>query len=286
MMCSGAKVGGVFEGSPDIRFEPGSLVGGEFRFEIGAALAATLVLQTVLAPLATAGGPSRVEVIGGTHVPRSPSFHYMARHWGVVMERMGLLVDLSLVRAGFYPAGGGEVRAQVSPWRRGAGLDLLERGPLRLVKGISGSGKLKDDVARRQKEAAQERLWEARRIESSWEVVELPAASPGSFVRVEAVFEKTRAAFGFLGSRGVKAELVGERSARRLLKFLDAEGAVDSHLADQMAVPLALGGGGRVSTDEVSRHLQSAASILGHFGIPARTWGRLGGPGGLEVNRC
>jgi hypothetical protein len=47
---------------------------------------------------------------------------------------------------------------------------------------------------------------------------------------------------------------------------------------------MALGGkGGRVSTSEVSSHLETVAEVLSLFGIPARTWGRLGGPGGLEV---
>ena len=36
-MASGAKVGGVFEGSPDLRFEPGALNPGEFRFDIATA---------------------------------------------------------------------------------------------------------------------------------------------------------------------------------------------------------------------------------------------------------
>src|SRR5215813_9473461 len=48
-MASGAKVGGAFDGSPDLRFEPGPIHAGDFRFEIGTAGAVTLVLQTILA---------------------------------------------------------------------------------------------------------------------------------------------------------------------------------------------------------------------------------------------
>ena len=36
MACS-ARVGGAFEGSPDLRFAPGKVSDGEFRFEIGTA---------------------------------------------------------------------------------------------------------------------------------------------------------------------------------------------------------------------------------------------------------
>src|SRR5262249_1137346 len=80
MVC-GARVGGAFGGSPDLRFEPGRIGAGDFRFEIATAGAATLVLQTVVAPLATAGQPSRLEVTGGTHVPASPSFEFLSRNW-------------------------------------------------------------------------------------------------------------------------------------------------------------------------------------------------------------
>lgn len=286
MIC-GARVGGAFDGSPDLRFEPGRVAPGDFHFDIGTAGAVTLVLQAVIPPLATADEPSRVEVTGGTHVPASPSFHYLARHWAAVLERLGLRARFALVRAGFYPPGGGEVKAEISPWRRPASLCLEERGALVAIRGVSGAGRVKRDEARRQEVAARARLWEQRRLETEWEVVDVPAASPGAFLLLEAVFEKSRAAFGFLGERRLAPERLGDRAARRLLKFLDEEGAVDPHLADQLAVPLALsGGGGRVTTPEVTRHLETVVHVLGLFGVPARTWGRRGGPGGLEVGRC
>jgi RNA 3'-terminal phosphate cyclase (ATP) len=285
-LVSGARVGGAFDGSPDLRFEPGTLGAGDFRFEIATAGALTLVLQTVLGPLARSGQtPSRVTVTGGTHVPASPSYHYLANHWLAVVERLGLRASPRLMKAGFYPRGGGEAVVDVQPWSGAdAPLALERRGALLAVRGTAGMGRLKTDVAGALRKAAQERLWEARRLETSWEEVTVPAASPGSFLLLEAVFEEGRAAFGFVGQKGVRPEVLGDRAARTLLKFLGGEGAVDPHLADQLAVPLALGGkGGRVTTTEVSLHLETVAEIVSLFGIPARTWGRRGGPGGLEV---
>ena len=284
-MISGARFGGAFVGSPDLRFEPGPIAAGEYRFEIATAGAATLVLQTVLAPLATAGGSSRVEVTGGTHVPMSPSFEFLSRHWAPVVERLGLHVRVRLTRAGFYPPGGGELVAEVDPWSRQGGLSLETRGALVALRGVSGVGRLPSAIARRQADAVKERLWEARRLESAWDVIEVPAASPGAFLFLEAIFEESRAAFAFLGEKNLRPEVLGDRAARTLLQFLqDDEGAVDPYLADQLALPLALSSrGGRVSTTRVTEHLQTVAAIVSLFGRKAETWGRLGGPGGLEV---
>ncbi len=284
-MACGAEVHGAFDGSPDLRFVPGRPAAGEYRFEIGTAGAATLVLQTVLPALALAGGRSRVEVEGGTHVPRSPSFEFLARHWAEVVGRLGLDVSLRLERAGFNPRGEGVVSGSVERWRRPASLDLTRRGALVALRGVAGSARLRGDVAARAAEAARRLLWEERRLETTWEVLEVQAASPGSFLQIEAVFENGRAAFPLLGERALRAEVMGERAARRALRFLDDErSAVDPWLADQLAVPMALaGGGGRLHVPEVTSHLETVADVLRQFGVPAETWGRHGGPGGLAV---
>jgi RNA 3'-terminal phosphate cyclase (ATP) len=289
-MACRAEVHGAFDGSPDLRFRPGEVTPGEFDFDIGTAGAATLVLQTVLPVLARGSGVSRVAVSGGTHVPLSPSFHFLSRHWVPMVEKVGLHARVLLQRAGFVPRGEGRLRGEVSPWTRPAALDLTSRGPLLEVRGLSASARLKGEVARRQAEAARAFLWEERRMESQWDVLELPSVSPGSCLQIEGIFEGGRAAFALLGERGIRAEVLGERAARRLLRFVDTdedEACVDPWLADQLAVPMALAGaGGRVKTSEVTSHLETVVSVLQLFGFEARVWGRRGGPGGLEVDPC
>lgn len=286
-LCCGAEVHGAFEGSPDLRFVPDAVAAGDFTFDIGSAGAATLVLQTVLPILATASTRSRVTVLGGTHVARSPSFHFLARNWAPVVARLGLAVEPRLVQAGFAPKGEGRIECAVEPWARPAKLDLSVRGPLATVRGIAGAARLRGDVAKRAAGAAHDLLWEARRIDSAWDVIELSAPSPGSFLQAEAVFEEGRAAFPLLGERGLVPELMGERAARRVLRFIDDDDAVvDPLLADQLALPLAAaGGGGRLLTSEVTLHLETVAGVLQLFSVPSETWGRRGGPGGLQVGR-
>jgi RNA 3'-terminal phosphate cyclase (ATP) len=284
-MISDARVGGAFEGSPDLRFEPRQVTSGEFRFDIGAAGPILPILQTVLPLLATAASPSVVQATGGTHVPGNPAFDYVARHWQPLVERLGLRSRFTLDKAGFYPKGGGEVTAHVEPWTRPAALRLEERGRLLELRGFSAVGRLKGDVAERQRDAAASVLWEKRRLEAVWETVTLPAGSPGSYVLMSAVYETGRGAFAVLGERGMAVEGVGERAAHELLRFLDATGAVDGSAADQLVLPLALaGGGGVVSTTEVTRNLQIVVDVLALFGVGARVEGMRGAAGSVEVS--
>lgn len=283
LVC-GAKVGSAFAGSLELRFEPGPVQAGSYQFEIEKAGAATLVLETLLPALGRASEASRVEIEGGTHVPGSPSADYLFRHWAAAVGEIGLGVEGELKSAGFYPRGGGELEARVRPWGSAASPAWVARGDLLRISGVSGAAKLRGDVAARQAEAMRGRIWEICRVEAAIELVTPPAAGPGSFLLLQAVFANGRAAVAAIGEKGVRPEAMGDRVARRLLKFLDGESAVDPYLADQLGVPLALAGGGSLTTSEVTRRLRSVVDVLNAFGIPARTWGRLGGPGGLEVD--
>ena len=284
-LACGARTSGAFDGSPDMRFEPGPVGAGEYTFDIAGAAAATPVLQAMVVALATARMASRVTVTGGTHVAGSPSYHYLAGPWAASLARMGFLVKLELVRAGFAPAGGGQIVATVEP-RRPVETPLAfdERGALVAVTGLSVDARPRAPVAERQRAAAAERLWESRRMEIAWETATVPSDSPGATILLQATFEHGCAGFGLLAERGVRAEALGDRAARLLLKLLDGNAAVDPYLADQLAVPLAVAGcGGRIATAAVSRQLATVVSVLAQFGFDARLSGREGAPGLLEI---
>src|SRR5512147_1952671 len=84
-----ARVGGSDVGSRDLTFEPKTIRAGDYRFSVGTAGSATLVLQTVFPALALAKGPSTVTVEGGTHNPMAPPFDFLARVFLPLVGRMG-----------------------------------------------------------------------------------------------------------------------------------------------------------------------------------------------------
>ena len=126
-----AEVIGAALGSKTLEFRPGAVTPGNYRFAVGTAGSATLVLQTVLPPLLTANAISTLTLEGGTHNPFAPPFDFLARCFAPLIQRMGPTIELELRRPGFFPAGGGKFHARIEPVKRLARFDLLERGPLR-----------------------------------------------------------------------------------------------------------------------------------------------------------
>ena len=278
-----ARTGGVFAGSPDVRFEPGPLQAARFRFEIEADTPVAPLLLALLPALATASAGSRVDVVGGTHLAGAATYHQIERPWGALMAQLGLRLRPSLLSAGFRPSAPGEVRVDVLPWDRAGRLDLEHRGELLALRGLSLQARLKVPVAQRQRDAAAEALWEARRLEAAWEVGEVEAGAPGSFLLLEAVFERGRAAFAMPGAREEAPEALGGRAARWLLRFLEAEEALDPWLAEQIVVPMALGQGGCFTTTEASPALLALLDTARSFGAEVLFEGRPGGPSRVQM---
>ena len=135
---SAARVEGAQPGSQTLEFTPGEVRGRALEIDIGTAGSTLLVLQTVFVPLALARHASTLTISGGTHNPWSPPFHYVAWQWLPWLERIGYRASLALERAGFSPAGGGRIRAEIHPAARLEPLRLVERGALARIRGVSG----------------------------------------------------------------------------------------------------------------------------------------------------
>ena len=295
---AGAEVTGDALGSRILRFAPGAAPkAGSYVFDVaaaregGSAGAATLVLQTVLPPLAFARGPSQVVVRGGTHVPWSPPFDYAREVWLAALARLGISATLDLAAWGWYPAGGGEIRLTVAGRRQGSAeaalrpLDARERGPLGAVSGRAVAANLPAHIAQRMADRARG-LLTAAGIESAIEPVRVRALSPGAGLFLVAAYEPLGAGFGALGEPGKPAEEVAEEAVALLLAHRDSGAALDRHLGDQLVLPLALADGRSVFTVErVTRHLTTTAWVVERFArARVAIAGAEGAPGTVTVS--
>ncbi len=261
---------------------------GSYTFDVaqvakgGSAGSVTLLLQAVLLPLALAEGTSQLVLRGGTHVAWSPPFEYIKRIYLPTLARMGVRAKVNIRRWGWYPIGGGEMQATVEG-RSGiapSNLDLRQRGALLRVRGLSASSNLPKHIRHRQERAALQAL-RSNGLNARIDVVDAPSKGQGTVVSVWTEFENVLAGFASLGERGKPAERVADEAVQGLLEFLDGDGALEEHLADQMVLPLALADGvSHLSTTAVTNHLLTNAWVVNHF-FPGlvRVEGAEGSPG-------
>ncbi|MGH7408036.1 MAG: RNA 3'-terminal phosphate cyclase, partial [Candidatus Methylomirabilales bacterium] len=255
-----AEVEGARVGATAIRFAPGPVHAGSFRFAVGTAGAVTLVLQAVLLPLAWGDSVSALTITGGTHVPWSPPVPYLEEVLLPALAPAGLHASVELLRWGFYPKGGGEVRVMVRP---ASGtlrpLTRLTRGMLRAVRGTAAAVRLPRTIAERLQARAEMRLRDLR-VPVAIEVVEGDGPGPGAHLFLLAEAEGSRAGFAALGERGKPAERVADEACAALGDYLETDGALDPHLADQILPALVLAEGESVfTTTALSPHLLTNA---------------------------
>jgi RNA 3'-terminal phosphate cyclase (ATP) len=262
-----AEVDGAFLGSKALTFEPGKIRSGEFRFTIGTAGSGTLVLQTILPALITAAGPSRIEIEGGTHNPAAPPFDFLQRSFIPLIERMGSKINLELHRYGFYPAGGGRFVVEITPSDSLKPISVEDRGEIATKRATALVANLPYHIARRELDAVGKLLnWdpESLRCEDTKNSV-----SPGNLVMIELASPTVTQIFTAFGKLGVSAEEVAKDAAEQARAYMHSSAAVDEHLADQLLLPMALGGGGSFSAVSLNMHAKTNMEVIRQF-LPVR----------------
>jgi RNA 3'-phosphate cyclase len=264
---SGARVEGNVIGSQKLTFSPGEVRSGDYRFEIGTAGSTTLLLQALLLPLCLSKMSSRLIVEGGTHVPWSPPYHYLSDVLFPTLQLMGVSLRGSIDQWGWYPKGGGVIQMGIQPSPSLGAITLIERGPLKKIRGLSGASLLPKHVTERQREEALRRIEGELKLEA--EITMLPHApsrGPGSFLFLVAESEKAVAGFSSLGRRGKRAEEVAGEAVNSLKDYLESEGCLDPHLADQLVPFMALAkGSSSFTTTRVTEHLLTNLWVVQHF---------------------
>lgn len=272
-----ANVVGAELGSRTVEFLPGAVSTAPKTFDVGTAGATSLLLQCLFYPLALAGG-GHLTLRGGTHVTFSPSFDYVARVWLPMVRCYGLDATLHLDAAGFFPQGGGSIRAEIRGVEKAAfgakPLDFAGVETLAQAEVLSTVGGLALDVARRQNDSAIARLARERmKVEAEVSAPKVKS-SKGSAALVWAKLPSGLVAGeSWLGDRGVSAEEVGRTAAEHFLQFRKSGGSFDVHLGDQVLLPAALSAAGlmglpRTTTftaAEVTDHLTTHVSVLQRF---------------------
>jgi RNA 3'-terminal phosphate cyclase (ATP) len=264
-ICGGRATGAAL-GSRSITFEPQPVRPGEYRFNVGSAGSATLVLQTVLPALLIADGPTNLILEGGTHNPWAPPFDFLKKAFVPLVNRMGPHVELEPERHGFYPAGGGRFRVHIQPARVLAGFDLCERGEIVDRRARVLLANLPEHIGRREIGTIVDKTgWR-----NKWcDVEAVDSAGPGNAVLLEVASEHVTEVFTAFGEQGVKAERVAADAAKQANEYIAAGVPVGEYLADQLMLPLGIsarqGNGGLYRTLPLSLHATTHIDLLREF---------------------
>lgn len=282
-----ARLSGDEIGSQSLTFRPRSTPrGAEYEFDVedaadhGSAGSVTLIVQAMLWPLLFAGGPSRVTLRGGTHVPFSPPYHYLEHVFRPAVARFGATFDVELETWGWLPSGKGQIVALIEPVQQLRAVTFQRQEP-DVVRGVAAVTNLPSHIAQRMANRAANRLREMSLRPDVTPVRERgPGPGAGLFLWLP------QAGFGQLGRKGYPADKVADDAVAELSAFIDNEtAAVDHHLADQLLIPMALARGrSTFTTHLLSSHTLTNASLLRQWldaGIEVS--GRAGDAGSVSI---
>ena len=267
-LCN-AKVRGAKLRSEEIEFKPGPIKGGNYKFDIGTAGSTTLLLQAFLPPACFADDKVEVEIIGGTDNPWAPPIDYFMNVMVPIFSKIGLDCKVSLIKRGFYPKGGGRIRAIINPVSMNQlnPIHLTKQGRVIEIKGISyASNHLKKaKVAERQASSAKNQIKTVLNLKPEIEIQYCDSLSPGSGVVIWAKTD-TGAILGAdsLGKRGKSAEDVGKECGKRLIMEIKSGAPVDVYLADDLVLWIGLVGG-EIKTSKISLHTKTNLWVCSQF---------------------
>lgn len=281
---SGAKATGAHLGSQSFTFSPGEVKSGLYDFDIKTAGSAPLLLQTILIPLCLTNTESEVLIRGGTHVPWSPCTEYLEWTWLPAIAQMGFKAEISCERAGFYPRGGGLLRAKITGKAMPFSMNWVSRSALSGFKIQSCIANLPGHIAERQAKQAHEQLrqWD---VPIEVHIASYDAMDRGTILLIQPIFDLGYACFFGLGERGKPAEAVAGEATDQLVTFLAFDAVVDPFLADQILIPLALASDpSEFTTSKLTEHLTTNASVLERFGIAEiKISGQVNFPGRVTI---
>lgn len=259
---SETRIEGLKVGATEVEIYPGKLNGGKKRIDIGTAGSIALLLQCILLPFAVLGEKLELTIIGGTDVTRAPTMDYVKEITLPTLAKLGLKAEVEVEQRGFYPQGGGVVRAVVEPSELKGWICRDAEGEPDLYGKIVCSG-LPEHVSTRMEHAARKVfLGSSMHFENEF----VKAKSPGVSITLWAKYRNCVLGSSNVGEKGVPAERIGEECADELRRSLAGRCTVDAKMADQILPFLVFASGSsEFTTKYLSQHTLTVAWVLQQF---------------------
>ncbi len=222
------------KGSKEIIFIPGEKINQDQKIKIETAGSIGLILQQFQI-LALKKKINLVIEGGGTSVKWSPPVEYMSKIFLPLIKQYGYKGEIKIEEHGFYPKGGGKVKAQLNG-KKLKRINIEDKGEIEKIDGISKASRtLKEQrVAERQKKRIKKLVKEKMKKTPSIKEKYVKSLSPGSVILLRAKTEKSIIGSDQLGEKGKRSEKVALEAFEKLKREIDSNSSVDIHMADQL----------------------------------------------------
>jgi len=260
---STAYLSGLEIGSTELIFQPGKLKPGNYSIDVKTAGSITLILQAFMIPAAFAGGPVKINIVGGTDLRWSPSVDYLQNVTVPILRLMGYDVKTKLIKRGHYPRGGGILEVEIFPVSSLNPVNLVE-SHFSTIKGISHAVNLPEHVAVRQARSA-EKIIKNSGFDVKIDIDHINnSLGSGSGILLWTDGEIPLGG-GSIGEMGKKSEEVGYDAANDLINQIKGKSALDSHMGDQIIPYIFIVGNSTVKTSELTQHTLTNIHVAGKF---------------------
>jgi RNA 3'-phosphate cyclase len=279
-------------GLEELDFAPGKIKKGTYDIDIGTAGSITLLLQGLILPCMFAPGKITLNIKGGTCGKWQASVDYLQNVLLPQLQRFVEKIELKVLRRGYFPKGGGEIRIEISPRFKLEGLtgygifseelnaktakiNLTTQGQLEQIRGIINiSRELQEKEVGERIKASVENLLKRYNVPINIRVEYVQSHSVGGAVDLWAIFSQDgKVDFDnpvILGGdalveQGKSSEEIGKEVAEKLAKEIDSESAVDHFLADQLISYMALLPNSEIEASEISNHTKTNIYVVENF---------------------
>ena len=261
----GGEVIGLNIGSKEVILKYDKPKPGFYTYDIGTAGSISLILQTILPVLSVAKGTSKLVIRGGTDVKWSPTIDYFRYVFLYNLQLFGINTNLEVVKRGYYPKGGGEVKITV----RGVGKELnkvhFKRERIVFTNIVSVCSNLPKHIAYRQINAFKH-LIENLDVGKVNYFTELNgpehAFGKGTSILIYSEMRnKIRSGGDCIGERGKPAESVGWDAYQKYLEWYNSGAALDRFMSDMVVPYMFLAGSGSFTSPKLTKHMESALYV-------------------------
>ncbi len=245
-----AQVQGLDVGSKTIKFFPNNLEDYTLTEDIGTAGSISLILQALIPAVSISKKSLELSIVGGTDVPWSPTSNYTKYVLGEAYSRIGINFSIEIIKRGYYPKGGGQVKLNVYPSKKLKPISLTQR-KTKSAKLFCSYSDLSSDRINDEVQQAENLLKDAD-FEIESEIKKEKSLSNGGSMLVYSYDSSS-----ITGSDGL-TDTTAEFAKRISKNFIRNNLGVDNHLSDMIVLPASLIDETSVyRIKEITKHLET-----------------------------